>query len=278
LRKPAQPRRAWAGPISERALARVCTGALCFTLFGCARLQSCGADKLAVPPPPAAQVEGVEQAHGEQAAASKPGRRSKRPQIKNTGSAWRALMFFLPDKFEGYRARMAIEGRDVSLGPELGLISVRRAYGNKDDLMIEVELIDVSQSPRVRELFNRSRELQRESEKAVIRPLRVHGQKALSQWLDSTKTARTSVLVADRFLVSANVKPAASVAPSLDFVQKLDWAALEQFAAGPPLPPEAELHEPAVAAQVRPAALGEPASRPSAADAPDSSLLASQPP
>jgi hypothetical protein len=232
-----------------------------------------------VPPPPAAQLDATEQARSDKgAAAAKPGRRSKRPVIKNTGSAWRALAFFLPDAFEGYRARMAIEGRDVSLGPDLGLISVRRAYGNKDDLMIEVELIDVAQSPRVRDLFNRSRELQRESDKAVIRPMRMHGQKALSQWLDSTKTARTSVLVADRFLVNANVKPAESTAPSIDFMQKLDWAALEQFAAAPPVPPETELNDPAVAAQIRTPAIGEAASRPSGAEAPDSSRLVSQPP
>ena len=50
----------------------------------------------------------------------------------------------------------------VSLGADLGLLSVRRAYGNKEDLMIEVELIDVTACERVRDLFNRSRELQRD--------------------------------------------------------------------------------------------------------------------
>jgi hypothetical protein len=187
--------------------------ASCFTLFGCARLQSCSGEQ---PVTERAQSP-LSAANSDSAANGKTGnpsksRHNKRPVIKNTGDAWLALKFFLPDILEGYRARMAIEGRDISLGADLGLLSVRRAYGNKEDLVIEVELIDVTACERVRDLFNRSRELQRDTEKAVIRPMRVHGQKALSQWLDATKTARTSVLVADRFLVNANVKPADSTA------------------------------------------------------------------
>jgi hypothetical protein len=225
------------GVRSARGVARASVVATCFTLFGCARLQSCAGE----PATERAQSP-LSAAHGDSAATGKgkpaKSHHSKRPVIKNTGDAWLALKFFLPDILQGYRARMAIEGRDISLGADLGLLSVRRAYGNKEDLMIEVELIDVSACERVRDLFNRSRELQRDTEKAVIRPMRVHGQKALSQWLDSTKIARTSVLVAERFLVNANVKPADSIAPSIAFVEKLDFAALEQFANQPVVPPE----------------------------------------
>jgi hypothetical protein len=227
------------GARSARGLVCASVVASCFTLFGCARLQSCSGEQ---PVTERAQSP-LSAAESDSAATGKTGkapksRHSKRPVIKNTGDAWLALKFFLPDILEGYRARMAIEGRDISLGADLGLLSVRRAYGNKADLVIEVELIDVTACERVRDLFNRSRELQRDTEKAVIRPMRVHGQKALSQWLDATKTARTSVLVADRFLVNANVKPADSTAPSIAFVETLDWAALEQFATAPIVPPE----------------------------------------
>jgi hypothetical protein len=223
---------------AARGSARASLVAACFGLVGCARLQNCSGEQSLTEraqSPLSAAKDGSAAGKAVQPPKS---RRNKRPVIKNTGDAWLALKFFLPDILQGYRARMAIEGRDISLGADLGLLSVRRAYGNKDDLMIEVELIDVTECERVRDLFNRSRELQRDTEKAVIRPMRVHGQKALSQWLDATKTARTSVLVADRFLVNANVKPADSTAPSIAFVEKLDWAALEQFASAPLVPPE----------------------------------------
>ena len=224
------------GARCARGLVRASVVASCFSLLGCAQLRSCSGEQ---PVTERAQspLSAAETNTGKAGKAPK-SHRSKRPVIKNTGDAWLALKFFLPDILEGYRARMAIEGRDISLGADLGLLSVRRAYGNKEDLMIEVELIDVTACERVRDLFNRSRELQRDTEKAVIRPMRVHGQKALSQWLDATKTARTSVLVADRFLVNANVKPADSTAPSIAFVEKLDWAALEQFATAPIVTPE----------------------------------------
>jgi hypothetical protein len=225
---------------SARGLVRASVIAACFTLFGCAQLRSCSGEQPATEraQSPLSAANSDSAATGKKTGKPPKSQRSKRPVIKNTGDAWLALKFFLPDVLEGYRARMAIEGRDISLGADLGLLSVRRAYGNKEDLMIEVELIDVTACERVRDLFNRSRELQRDGEKAVIRPMRVHGQKALSQWLDATQTARTSVLVADRFLVNANVKPADSPAPSIAFVEKLDWAALEQFAAAPLVPPE----------------------------------------
>jgi hypothetical protein len=194
----------------------------------------------------------------------------------SSGTAWRALAFFVPDVLDGFRARTATEGRDLMLGGGMGFISVKRAYA-KDNVQLELELIDTAHCERVRDVFNRSRELQREADTVVIRPLKIQGQKALAQWLDSTKVARTSVLVADRFLLNANVKPADSPAASIALVEKLDWDALDKLAAQPASALQAsadalDRQPPAVAANG-----SDEATRATGGESPDSSLLASQP-
>jgi hypothetical protein len=115
--------------------------------------------------------------------------------------------------------------------------------------------------------------------------MRVKGFKALTQWLEATKVARTSVLVAERFLVNVSVKPADSVALSIAVADKLDWAGLEKLATQPaaPIEPVAEPIEPgSPAAPAAPAADSTdraelPESQlPNASEPPDP-LLASQP-
>jgi hypothetical protein len=275
----ASPALAWA-----RRLCSVGFWVSALAICGCGNLATCGSGQRAAqshPPPPAsATVETSVQREGERkkkAARKASGRRAKRATVNlSSGTAWRALAFFVPDVLDGYRARTATEGRDLMLGAGIGFVSVKRAY-SKDNVQLELELIDTAHCERVRDVFNRSRELQREADSVVIRPLKIQGQKALAQWLDSTRVARTSVLVADRFLLNANVKPADSPEPSIALLQKLDWDALEKLAAQPASALEAS----ADVLDGRPApgaANGsEEATRATGSESPDSSLLAIQP-
>ncbi|HEY2735990.1 MAG TPA: hypothetical protein VGI70_18460 [Polyangiales bacterium] len=259
---------------AEWRIVRAC--ALGLSLIGCGDVsfKSCGGSDAIVPPPPPQPTAAEPRVITHGWTTKKPDRKGKRrraPAPKSTGDTWRGLAFFVPDSIEGYRARSVTEGRDLGLVDDLGFVTIKRAYG-KDDRMYELELLDVSHCEKMRDVFNRSREIQRETATAVIRPTRVQNHKALTQWFDSTHTARTSVLVADRFLVNLNVKPADSPEPSLTFIEKLDWPALDRYAATPaPLDPTLDIS----AATAPTPAQNEPP--PSAAEAPDSSLLASQP-
>jgi hypothetical protein len=206
----------------------------------------------------------------------KTGRRNERwkPTPPSATSAWRSLRVFVPDKLDGYRARSVLEGHDLTLTPDITLLTARRAYA-RDGVSLDLEVIDTQHGERVRGVFKRTRELSRETANAVLRPMKVQGHPALSQWTQATRVARTSVLVADRFLVNANVKPADSVTPSIDAVQKLDWAALEKLAAEPS-PPTAAAVEPEQATRDVPMPVIT-STTPDAPDASDPSLLASQP-
>lgn len=167
--------------------------------------------------------------------------RRKRGPRSSTGTAWRNLTFLVPDSFEGYRARSATEGHEVDLTAGMTLTTIKRAYG-RENVLYELEVLDTVRCDRLRQVFNRTRDLNRDSPRAVIKALRVKGFKAVTQWAEATKVARTSVLVADRFLVNVSAKPADSTAPSLTFADKLDWPGLERLATQPsaPLEPAAE--------------------------------------
>jgi hypothetical protein len=206
-------------------------------------------------------------------------RRAQRAKMNSTGTLWRELTFFVPDTIDGFRARTISEGRDIELGAAGAVVSIRRAYA-QGDVWLELELLDTADSERVRNVFNRARDVTRDSARAVIRPLRVKNHKALTQWLAASKVARTSVLVSDRFLVNVSVKPADSPAPSIALADKLDWAAVEKLAAADggnepaPEPIETSARKPASARRAKPAAAARaaavPASSPQAPPQPAS--------
>jgi len=112
---------------------------------------------------------------------------------------------------------------------------VRRSYAGKDGVILDLELIDTSASPRLRELFGRTRELVRDNDRAVFKALKVQGQRAFTQWLDASKSARTSVLVAERFLLNVDTKPVTSPALGMGVAQKLDIPGLVALASNPVL-------------------------------------------
>jgi hypothetical protein len=159
------------------------------------------------------------------------GKAKGRRRSLSASTDWQSLSAVLPSKLAGYHAIIQAEGSDLDLVAGMSLLFARRAYG-KDNVTVDVEVLDTAHCPRVRELFKRSRDVTRETDKAVIRSFKLAGFPAQAQWLDATHVARTSVLVRERFLVNSNLKPADSPAPGIAFVQKLDWAALERLATG----------------------------------------------
>lgn len=159
------------------------------------------------------------------------GRRARTPKPDAT-TAWRSLAFFLPKHVEGFQPRAVMEGHDLDVGGEEPVLMAKRAYGNREGVSLELELLDAANCPRLRELVARTRELSRDTREAVLRPLKVQGLRAQAQWFASNKTARTSVLVGDRFIVHAVVKPADSPALSIAVAEQLDYAALQKL---PPL-------------------------------------------
>jgi hypothetical protein len=176
----------------------------------------------------------------ERSPAAKPSeRRGWHPLAPSATSAWRSLSFFLPNNVEGFRPRAVLDGRDLDVGGEEPVLMARRAYSNNDGVSLELEVLDAARCPRLRELVLRTRELARENKEAVLRALKVQGQRGEAQWFASNKTARTSVVVADRFIVHAVVKPVDSPALSIAVAEQLDFAGLEK------LPPTAA--EPALA-------------------------------
>jgi hypothetical protein len=265
-------------------LRRVGAWLVAITLSGCANLPDCGArERTATTQAPPTAVASVDSGvvlrddRKKRASRKATGKRVRRPAVNiSSGTAWRGLTFFVPDVLEGYRARTASDGHDMSLGAGVGFLTVKRAYA-KDNLLLEIELIDAAHCERVRDLFNRARELQRETDSVVIRPIKVQGQKALVQWLDGTRVARVSVLVADRFLMNANLKPADSPAAGIALAQKLDWEALEKLALTPAAPLEASAD--ALEAALPPAgtAPNDDAVRAPGVEGSDAALLASQP-
>ena len=195
------------------------------------RLEACGEAKRLISQRSAASRAGQHAG----ASAAKP--KAWRPPKKDTGpGAWRTLTFFMPDNIEGFKARMGRDGRDIDVGTSQPLLTVRRSYANKDGVILDLELIDTAGSPRLRDLFGRTRELARDNERAVFRALKVQGQRAFSQWLDASKSARTSVLVAERFLVNVDMKPIGSAALGVAVANKLDIPKLLELASAPVQP------------------------------------------
>jgi hypothetical protein len=194
----------------------------------------------------------------ERGQAAKPAeRRGWRPLAPSATTAWRRLAFFMPSSVEGFKPRAVLEGHDLDVGAEEPVLMARRAYANKDGVSLELELLDAARCPRLRDLVLRTRELSRDNREAVLRALKVQGQRGEAQWFASNKTARTSVVVADRFIVHVVVKPVESPALSIAVAEQLDFAGLENLppsaadSAAPASPPNPANPQPTAAKPVR---------------------------
>jgi hypothetical protein len=167
------------------------------------------------------------QSEGAQAAT-----REKKRKYSNTpildGTRCAAFVPFVPDKFEGYRAKAAAEGKDIDLGEGRSLSLIRRGYF-KTGTALEIEVVDAAQAKPLRDLFERTRELHRNATAAVIEPFSVQGHKALAQWNDNSRIARVSVLVEGQYLVNLSLRPADGVGTLKALAKKMDLAGLSHL-------------------------------------------------
>jgi hypothetical protein len=159
-------------------------------------------------------------------------RDKRRPKFSNTplldGTRCAAFVPFVPNSFEGYRAKNAAEGKDIELGEGASLALIRRGYF-KTGTALDLEIVDTVQAKPLRQLFERTRELTRDSEAAVIKPTRISGYPALAQWNSTSRAARVSLLVESRYLVNLSLRPSDGIAAALALAQKLDLRGLAQL-------------------------------------------------
>lgn len=158
--------------------------------------------------------------------------RDKKRKWSNTpvldGTRCAAFVPFVPNTFEGYRAKDAAEGKDIDLGEGSSLALIRRGY-YKTGTALDIEVVDTVQAKPLRDLFERTREEERNGTSAVIKAIKVQGYKALAQWNDTSRNARISVLVESRYLVNLSLRPADSIATTVALAEKLNLAGLAQL-------------------------------------------------
>src|SRR5262245_5366489 len=86
----------------------------------------------------------------ESEATAQPETRDKRrPKFSNTpvldGTRCAAFVPFVPNTFEGYRAKNAAEGKDIELGEGASLALIRRGYF-KTGTALDIEIVDTVQA------------------------------------------------------------------------------------------------------------------------------------
>jgi hypothetical protein len=171
----------------------------------------------------APQTRELEREATQKRARKKP---SNEPVIDGTRCA--ALVPFLPATFEGYRAKAGAEGKDIDLGEGAGVALLKRGY-YKSGTSLDIEIVDTEQAKPLRALFEETRELERDTDVAVIKSMRIQGHKAVAQWNSTSKSARVAVLVEGRYLVNLNLRPADSIATSVALAEKFELAQLAKL-------------------------------------------------
>ncbi|HET6332168.1 MAG TPA: hypothetical protein VFG30_03100 [Polyangiales bacterium] len=161
--------------------------------------------------------------------------KAKRTRELVTGDALagtRASMFLplVPSTFEGFKAKTQPEGKDIDLGEGAALSILKRAYF-KTSTALEIEIVDTEQAKPLRTLFEKTRELDRDTDAAVIKAVKVQGHKAVAQWNSTSKAARVTVLVDGRYLVNLSVRPTDDIASSVSLAEKLELSELTKLAA-----------------------------------------------
>src|SRR5215510_13019900 len=94
-----------------------------------------------------------------EASAQPETRDKRRPKFSNTpvldGTRCAAFVPFVPNTFEGYRAKDAAEGKDIDLGEGSSLSLIRRGY-YKTGTALDIEVVDTLQAKPLRDLFERT--------------------------------------------------------------------------------------------------------------------------
>lgn len=136
----------------------------------------------------------------------------------------------VPSKFEGFKAKAEPEGKDIDLGEGAGLSVLKRAY-YKGGTALEIEVVDTMEAKPLRTLFDKTREVELHNESAVVKPVKVQGQKAYAQWNSTGRASRVTVLVDNRFLVNLSLRPTDSITAGLDLAEKLEFSELQKLSA-----------------------------------------------
>jgi hypothetical protein len=136
----------------------------------------------------------------------------------------------VPKSFEGFRAKSDPEGRDIDLGQGASFAVLKRGYA-KGGVWLEIEIVDTEGSKALRTLFDKMRELDRDTQDAVIKPIKVQGNKAVAQWNSTSKDARVTVLAENRYLVNVRVRPADGVEAAVSLAEKIELGELAKLPA-----------------------------------------------
>jgi hypothetical protein len=131
----------------------------------------------------------------------------------------------VPKSFDGFRAKADAEGKDIDLGEGSGFAVLKRSYA-KGGTWLEIEVVDTEGAKPLRTLFEKTRELERDTQAAVIKPIQVQGHKAIAQWNETARAARVSVLVDERYLVNLHLRPADGIANAVSLAEKVELAKL----------------------------------------------------
>lgn len=166
--------------------------------------------------------------HTDESAAKTDTARKKSNAPKLDGTRCGAFLPFLPATIDGFRAKAPAQGSDIDLGEGAALALLRRAYW-KPGIGLDIEIVDTERSGRLRDVFEQTLKLERSNEAAVFKATQVQGHKALAQWNSTSRSNRVTILVASRYLVNLNLRPATDVAGALAIAEKLDLAKLAQL-------------------------------------------------
>jgi hypothetical protein len=142
-----------------------------------------------------------------------------------------AFLPLVPKSFEGFRAKSDPEGRDIDLGEGARFTVLKRGYA-KGGVWLEIEIVDTEGSKALRALFEKTRELDRDTKDAVIKPIKVQGNEAVAQWNSTSKDARVTVLAENRYLVNVRVRPADGIAAAVALAEKVELDELAKTPAG----------------------------------------------
>ncbi len=127
----------------------------------------------------------------------------------------------VPKSFEGFRAKADAEGKDIDLGEGSGFAVLKRSYA-KGGTWLEIEVVDTEGAKPLRTLFEKTRELERDTQEAVIKRIKVQGHDAIAQWNQTARAARVTVLVAQRYLVNLHMRPADGIAGAVSLAEKVE--------------------------------------------------------
>lgn len=118
---------------------------------------------------------------------------------------WRALAPFLPDKLGSFSASGELKGKTAGMG-QMKVTTVKRVY--KDgDRKLTVEILDTSLVPVMRAGFTMISTFNEDSTEGVKKGIKVEDNPALLEWRKKRQRGTISILVADRYLVKATLRP-----------------------------------------------------------------------